>query len=78
MTDAAPNAEPGRAVEDRYEVVRKLGEGSSAETFLARDLEANGREVVVVPGDLALIAPGDVLGALFDAQDRADSIIVFR
>lgn len=36
-----------RSVEDRYEVVRKLGEGASAETFLVRDTQDGGRLVAL-------------------------------
>ena len=45
MSDASTL--PTRAVEDRYDVERKIGEGASAETFLAHDREDGGRQVVI-------------------------------
>jgi serine/threonine protein kinase len=38
---------PLRSIEDRYDVVKKLGEGASAETFLAHDRERDGEAVVI-------------------------------
>ncbi len=35
-----------RAVEDKYDIIRKIGEGASAETFLAEDRETSERVVI--------------------------------
>ncbi len=46
MSEPNPHAEV-RPIEERYDVVRKIGEGASAETFLARDRQNDDASVVV-------------------------------
>lgn len=43
----APQTTPTRELEERYEIIRKIGEGASAETWLARDLDNGGEQVVI-------------------------------